>query len=488
MSLTITAKNIKFLADESEHNYVVTVNPAYKPLNINIEGDYEVATTGLQSHAFAQELILQPDTTFTPPRIAKMIRIRKKNGANSGKITHRLGNDVQALFVNLTAAQKEQEIVPAISPKTTQSQKAAAIIPPSKEEKEIKPIMPPAPKVVAKNEEVLPPINMEEKKKEPLLAPKIPEKKLEIPAPKLNISRKEIYFPKVAMGVMQSELFELKTENIAKLQLQVPSPFRISLDNRTFSQMLTLPLNPKGQVQQVYLQVLALKEGTYTGQLSVKYEDKILQNLFVKAICPKNPTQASTKPQTRKLPWLPIAAGLCLMLGLGYWIWGGKKQPNVSAVSATVLSTSNMALPADPACKPSLYQKLKEKTSAVRYTCVDRNCDTAIVREILTFATGSKAFKYVSVHNAETPNDCGEWVDNLFKTNEIDLIFTDKVCNIGNMDMSSSVCEDKKCVFMIPCGNSEGFLKVLNKEIRRRKAEKMKAALKIVRAEWKGNS
>ena len=39
MSLTITAKNIKFLQDESEHNYVVTVNPANKPLNINIEGD-----------------------------------------------------------------------------------------------------------------------------------------------------------------------------------------------------------------------------------------------------------------------------------------------------------------------------------------------------------------------------------------------------------------------------------------------------------------
>lgn len=480
MSLTITAKNIKFLADESEHNYVVTVNPAYKPLNINVEGEYEIATTGLQSHAFTQELILQPDTTFSPPRIAKMIRIRKKTGANTGKITHRLGNDVQALFVNLMTEQIEKkEAIPVLATKTVSAQKDAP--------KEMKPIMPAITKPIVEKEVKNPIINIVEKKEEPILAPKKEEKQVPVLVPTLRINRKEIAFSNIVAGMMKSEMFELTSENIAKLQLQVPSPFRISLDNRTFSQMITLTLNPKGQVQQVYLQVLALKEGTYTGQVSFKHEDKILQNLFVKAICGKSATQISTKPE-RKLPLLPIAAGLCLMLGLSYWIWGGKKMPNPTTTSATVLSTSNMVMPIDPACKPSLYQKLKEKTAAVKYSCVDRNCDTTFVREILTFATGSKAFKYVSVHTAETPNDCGAWVDKLFKDNEIDIIFTDKPCNIGNMDMSSSICEDKKCVFMIPCGNSEGFLKVLNKEIRRRKAEKMKAALKIVRDEWKGNS
>lgn len=479
MSLTITVKNIKFLADDSEHNYVVTVNPAYKPLNINIEGDYELATTGLKSHAFAQELILQPDTSFSPPRIAKMIRVRKKTGANAGKITHRLGNDVQALFVNLIAEQVEKTAaMPVLATKTVAAQK--------NEVTEIKPIIPTITKPIEKKETYNPIINTA---KETILSPQKEEKQVQIAQPILLLNRKEITFPNITAGNVQSESLEIKTENIAKLQLQVPSPFRISLDNRTFSQMITLSLNPEGHTQQVYLQVLALKEETYTGQLSFKYEEKVQQNLLLKATCVKNipQMQAGTKSK-RKLPWLPIAAGLCVMLGLSYWIVGGKKNVNQAVSSATVMSTSNMLLPADPACKPSLYQKLKEKTAVVKYSCVDKNCDTTFVREILTFATGSKAFKYVSVHTAETPNDCGAWVDKLFKDNAIDIIFTDKPCNIGNMDISSSICEDKKCVFMIPCGNSEGFLKVLNKEIRRRKAEKMKAALKIVRDEWKGNS
>ncbi len=532
MSLSITAKNIKFLQDESEHNYVVTVNPAHKSLKISIEGNYEIAQMGLQSHAFAQELILEPDKNVSPPRIVKMIRIRKKQGANMGKITHQLGNDAQVLYVNLlaegnlpivtakVAEKKAEPVLPKIEPMLPKiaEKKAEPVLPkvepilPKVAEKKVEPLLPKIepvlPKmeekkvepVLAKIEPVLP--KMEEKKVEPVLPkiepvlPKIEDKKTEpvlekkppITIPTVKTNRKELFFPKIEEGVMKSEVLELHTADLDKVQIQVAAPFRLSLDNRTYSQVLNLQTNSAGDTKQIYVQVLALKAGTYTAQLNFKHADKVLHSVFVKAICAKTagiPTKTAQKPS--KLPWAAIAA-LLLVLGLGYWIWNGKKDTPTAATSATVLSTSNLALPVDPSCKPSLYQKLKEKTGAIRYTCVDRNCDTAFVREIMTFATGSKAFKYVSVHAAETPNDCGEWVDNLFKNNEIDIIFTDKPCTTGNMDMSNSVCEDKKCVFMIPCGNSEGFLKVLNKEIKRRKSEKSKAALRIVRGEWGGNS
>lgn len=496
MSLTITAKNIKFLQDESEHNYVVTVNPAYKPLNIKIEGDYEIAPTGLQSHAFAQELILEPDTTSTPPRIAKMIRIRKKQGAKMGKITHRLGNDAQALYVNLLAEEPEKLLVattvslPKVEAKNEVPKKIEPIlpIPPKVEAKKSEPIV--LPKVAEKKTDATLP-NVVKKKDEPISPPKkevqTPVNQPISPVPTIKSNRKEVFFAKVTEGIVANETLEIQTEHLDKCQLQVTAPFRLSLDNKTFSQILNLQVHRKGDSQQIYVQVLAPKVGTYTAQIACKHGEKVVHNVFVKAIAHKNPSKAEAKDKKsfHLKPIAAAAASLCLLV-LAWWMWGNKKEIPQNTPSATVLSTSNMVLPVDPACKPSLYQKLKEKTGAVRYSCVDKNCDTSFVREILTFASGSKAFKYVSVHTAETPNECGQWVDNLFKNNEIDIIYTEKPCNIGNMDMSSSICEDKKCVFMVPCGNSEGFLKVLNKEIRRRKAEKMKAALKIVRDEWKG--
>ncbi len=424
MAIQLSTLVLTFRENQTSLNYIVKVTPTTDSLKIVVEGEYELAFANQRDKIFVKELVLLADTTLPIPKIEREIVVRKQNKGGDGRILHTLSD------------KKEQVVLQVKAETLTPVPKTAVDTPPK--------------------------------------SPAVPEKRI---APVFIFERNEVKFKKIKPGEIKTEVFTIGSSGIEKYVLEATSPFKISKDNKTFHQTLSFDVNPKGEQQRVYIQFQTLKVGMYKQFIFIRGQNANLRQISVRGVCREpSPLTLASIPfmgVLKGIGVLFIAIGLVYLVGFsGIFKRQKPAQANVIFSEAVLPVTYN-----DPSCKPSMYKKLKEKSTIIRYGCLNQDCDTAFVREVLVNASGSKAFGYVDIHQGMIKGDkCGEWISGIFQANKADILFTKETCEgLTNVDMSHHLCDNQTvkpgCAFLIPCGNSEGLLKVINKEIRSRKAK-----------------
>lgn len=411
MAIQLNVSKLLFAFGDKELTYRLSCAPATDAIKVVVEGGFEIALANSAEKKFGKELLLLPDTSQQVHRIEREICVRIK-GKQAGKISHSFHHQPHSLPVWLSLELQQQAVVP---PKTNTP-----------------------------------------------------------PQPYLKFLPSELNFGRCRTE--QPKRMELKVEiqGVKQCEIETTPPFSISTDGKQFSQKILWHFDGKGSTRLVFVQLNASEAGSYNQPLLFRAESLAPKQIVLRAQCRDTP----------RYKWLSAINGLYLLIGI-FAVWGmmgvifskGRVQspaapsPPTSSHKQIPLTSTN---PNDPSCKPSLYQKLKEKTTVIRYGCATADCDTAFIREILTHAAGSKAFHFVNLQAFMPNTDCGEFVAAAFKADKADVIFSDQNCELINVDASHSLCPDlssQKCIFLVPCGNSEGLLKVLNKEIRRRKAK-----------------
>ncbi len=419
MSIQLSTQILTFTENNPEITYTVKVTPTTDSLKIVVEGEYEIAIANNNSRTFVKELILLADTTQIIPKIEREIVVRKKEKAGEGRILHSLSN---------------------------------------------------------KPESVILPLRSGERVSQPLVQPKITEP-VQPTVSSLSFDKAELEFGKSLPGEIRQQVLVIRSSGLERYSIEVNLPFRISKDNKLFLSNLTYEVNPKGDSQKVYVQFQPTKAGSHKQSLLIRAQSLPLRQVLLHARCKEK--------SVLKMPKLPVSGlmkGIALLLlgvGLTYIV---KSSGLFSTKKKEIHSImpSEPILPAaynDPTCKPSMYKKLKEKTAIVKYGCVTKDCDTTFIRDVLINASGSKAFGFVDLHkDATISGKCGQWIGQIFQSEKADILFTKENCSdVSNVDQSHHLCDDNtikpECMFILPCGNSEGLLKVINKEIRKRKAK-----------------
>lgn len=435
MSVQFSTSTLRFTAADTILHYKVKCIPATDTLKLSVEGAYEIALANIANPVFGKELILLPDTSTQPNKIEREIIVRKNANAAKGSIIHAFAKDAQTFILNLEVEET-----------LTKSEKPSEIA---------KTLTPPIPPTTPKKEIATPPSVI----------------------PKFTFNKTELIFGKITPGANKVLSFSIQSQAIPKYTVEVSLPFKLSLDGKTFSNTLSIEPNSKSEEKQIFVQMQSIKEGKFKQSIIIRTANSPLRQVLVNGHC-------TTKVA---LP-LPKAKHILYTLLAFAGIWGvfslvgnqNQTESRLSVAKNPKVFPQNPINPIavsldDPTCKPSLYQKLKEKSTVVRYGCVNKDCDTAFVRDVLTYASGSKAFRFVKIDNQSSTQGCGKWVEQVFKENKVDIMFTDENCELANIDQSHSICvnpeSNVKCSFLVPCGNSEGLLKVLNKEIRRRKSK-----------------
>lgn len=434
MSVQFSTSTLRFTATDTILHYKVKCIPATDTLKLSVEGGYEIALANVTNPVFSKGLILLPDTSTQPNKIEREIIVRKNANALNGSITHVFSKDSQTFILNLEVETATKSEKPAEMAKTP-----------------------------------VPPITPTTPKKDIATPPSV--------TPKFTFNKTELAFGRITPGESKLLTFSIKSQAIPKYTLEVSLPFKLSLDGKTFSNALTVEPNAKGEEKQIFVQMQSIKEGKFKQSIIIRASNSPLRQVLVNGNCSTKVAFSLPKPAHLLYAVLAFAG----VWGI-YSLVGNRSEmtQNAPITKKSKVFPQNPINPIavsldDPTCKPSLYQKLKEKSTVVRYGCVNAGCDTAFVRDVLTYASGSKAFRFVKIDNQTSTQGCGKWVEQVFKENKVDIMFTDQNCELANIDQSHSICVNPesniKCSFLVPCGNSEGLLKVLNKEIRRRKSK-----------------
>lgn len=421
MSIQLSTQILAFAENKQEAVYTVKVAPTTDSLRVVVEGEYEIAIAGNSSRTFVKELILLSDTTQIIPKIEREIIVRKKEKAGQGKIMHTLSSKPDSVILPIQFGLPVSQPRPVEQPKVTETVKPAGA--------------------------------------------------------SLSFDKSELEFGKSLPGEVRQQVLLIRSSGLDRYNVEVNLPFRISKDNKTFLSSLNYDVNPKGDSQKVYVQFHPSSPGAFKHSLLIRAQNLPLRQVLLHARCKK-----ATSFKLGKLPVSGLLKGIGILLTgvlLLYVVKSSGLFNRKQVVTQSLVSTEPV-LPAayhDPSCKPSMYKKLKEKTAIIKYGCVSPGCDTAFVRDVLINASGSKAFGFVDLHKeASITEKCGQWVTQIFQTEKADILFAKEGCaDLSGVDQSHHLCDDNtikpECMFLLPCGNSEGLLKVINKEVRKRKAK-----------------
>lgn len=434
MLVQFSTSALRFTTTDNVLHYKVKCIPATDTLKLSVEGAYEIALANVTNPVFGKELMLVPDTSTQPNKIEREIAVRKNKNASKGSITHFFSKDPQTFMLNIEAEGATMNVDSSELSQTAN----------------------------------------------PYLNPTVPKKEITTPpsvTPKFTFNKTELVFGKIKLGESKLLSFTIISQAISKYSLEVSLPFKLSLDGKIFSNSLTIEPNPKSDEKQIFVQMQSIKEGKFKQSIIIRTSNSPLRQVLVNGHCTTKTAFSFLKP----VHLLYILLSFVGIWGIYFLVSNTKKMaPSAPITKNAKIFPQNPINPIavsldNPTCKPSLYQKLKEKSTVVRYGCVNKDCDTAFIREILTYASGSKAFRFVKIDNQTSTQGCGKWVEQVFKDNKIDIMFSDQNCELANIDQSHSIIvnpeSNVRYSFLVPCGNSEGLLKVLNKEIRRRKSK-----------------
>lgn len=450
MAVILSTQSLAFTTKEREQTYVVTVLNAGNPLKLRAEGGFEIAQADIKPRIFAKEIMIHPLANTSPPRIQAEVIVRMMDGADEGRILHIEAGSPRALAlllenkslgfnfegISMFFSQSWAKLTNVFSSKQEDKKEKTPTLTPKKEASN-----PNTPKVEAPKVDSS---KVESPKIEPL---KVEPPKVEVPTaepPKEEVPKVES--PEIEPPKVEPPKVEVPKAEPPKVETPKIEPPKVEHPKTELPKVS--PPTPKEKpiaTEQKKAQPLSSDKSGVTDWM---------ENI-------------------KKIPVQALLLGVFIVLG-AYVIYHFSSTKGTTA--GTTTDGVKVANVSAVACKPSLYQKIKEKTTMIKYGCLLPECDTAFVRDILVKAAGSQSFKYVNIHTATSPRGCGDWVENAFRQNQLDVLFSNEKCANTSLDQSHTYCGGEGaqgCVFMVPCGNAEGLLKVINKEIRRRKAAAM---------------